>query len=207
MSEVSIYALIDPRTGEPFYIGQSTNLDLRFASHLQDASYEATPKARYIAELLDEDLEPEMKVLATVAEEKATTTERALIARGLKEGWPLTNTAGVNNHPDGNFTGWIADELSRRGWSYNELGRRANISSSMLSLAMTGQRGVGLNFCTGVAKAFNLPPEEVLRRAGLLPPVAGDAQELAEIANALDDADRYVLMRTARALLAAQEAG
>ena len=47
------------------------------------------------------------------------------------------------------------------------------------------------------------PVSMCTRRAGLLPPVADDAQELAEAAGALDDADRYVLMGVARA----QEAG
>ena len=32
------------------------------------------------------------------------------------------------------------------------------------------QKRPGVEFCLGVARAFNLPPEEVLREAGILPP-------------------------------------
>lgn len=68
------------------------------------------------------------------------------------------------------FIEWLSNELERRYWTYNELARRADLSSATISLVMTGRRGVGKDFCNGIARAFDIPPVEVFRRAGLLPP-------------------------------------
>jgi transcriptional regulator with XRE-family HTH domain len=64
---------------------------------------------------------------------------------------------------------WLATELEQRRWSYNELARQAGVSSAAVSMVMTGQQNPGVDFCRGVAKALNAPPERVFRLAGLLP--------------------------------------
>jgi len=79
----------------------------------------------------------------------------------------LWYTAAV--HTD-DFTGWLKGEIEARYWTYNELARQSGLSSAMVSMVMTGQRLPGPDFCTGVAKALQLPPVEVFQRAGLLPP-------------------------------------
>lgn len=73
------------------------------------------------------------------------------------------------------FVQWLADQLEGKGWSHSELGRRSGLSGAVVSLVMNGKHHPGFEFCTGVAKALDEPPEKVLRLAGLLP-----AQELDE---------------------------
>ena len=67
------------------------------------------------------------------------------------------------------FVDWLTTELRDEGWSYNELARRAGLSSGGVSLVMTQRQRPGLEFCRGVARALDEAPERVLRLAGLLP--------------------------------------
>jgi len=67
------------------------------------------------------------------------------------------------------FTQWLVNEVERHGWSYAELARRANLSGATISLVVNEQKNPGLEFCLGVAQALDVPPENVLRYAGLLP--------------------------------------
>lgn len=77
---------------------------------------------------------------------------------------------------------WIDDELNKRGWSDSELARRGGISQSTVSMVRNGQRGASQVFCRAIAKAFDEPPERVLRLAGLLPPLpAGEDPSIAEL--------------------------
>jgi len=66
------------------------------------------------------------------------------------------------------LTDWLNEELEIRGWSYNELARRANLSKGVISAVMTERQGPGTEFCNGIARAFGIPPEEAYRKAGLL---------------------------------------
>lgn len=52
-----------------------------------------------------------------------------------------------------------------------ELGRRSGLTGAAVSAVIKGTQKPGFHFCTRIAKAFHLPPESVLRSAGLLPPV------------------------------------
>jgi transcriptional regulator with XRE-family HTH domain len=75
------------------------------------------------------------------------------------------------------FIGWLSSELDRHGWSNNELGRRAGLSSGGISVVMTGRQNPGFDFCIKVARALGLPPEFVLRRASLLPALPSTVAE------------------------------
>lgn len=66
---------------------------------------------------------------------------------------------------------WLEQQLDQRGWSSSELARRADISQSSVSNVLTGKQIPGLEFCKGVAKALGVRPEELLQRAGHLPPM------------------------------------
>ncbi len=65
------------------------------------------------------------------------------------------------------FSAWLNQELEVRGWSRSEAARRGNVSASMFDKVINGQAKPGINFCRGVAKAFNLPVIEVFRKAGI----------------------------------------
>ena len=76
---------------------------------------------------------------------------------------------------------WIKSELRERGWSNNELARRAGLSPAGVSQVMTERSNPGLEFCRGVAVAFDEPPEKVLRLAGLLPQRSERDEQIDEI--------------------------
>jgi len=68
-----------------------------------------------------------------------------------------------------NFTEWLENELNKRNWDRAELARRARLATSTVTRIMNGERSPGPDFCRSVARALNLPPETVFRKAGLLP--------------------------------------
>ena len=77
-----------------------------------------------------------------------------------------------------NFVTWLSKEMEDRGWNNSELARRAGLVPSAVSQVIAGNRGTGPEFCRSVARAFNLPPEMVFRKAGLLPPLPGPEDDI-----------------------------
>jgi transcriptional regulator with XRE-family HTH domain len=78
------------------------------------------------------------------------------------------------------FSNWLIEEMEKRGWSTSELARQARIAQSTISLNISGKRKPGIDFCVGVARAFKIPPEVVLRKAGRIPDVEGIEAKLFE---------------------------
>jgi transcriptional regulator with XRE-family HTH domain len=76
------------------------------------------------------------------------------------------------------LTEWLSNQMDARGWGYNELARRAGVSSGTVSNVMGERSNPGLDFCVGAAEALDESPEYVLRLAGLLP--ALDAHQARE---------------------------
>lgn len=88
------------------------------------------------------------------------------------------------------FALWLVQELEARGWSRAELARRTRggITSTAVDQVVNGQSKPGLKFARAVASAFEMPEEDVMRRAGILretvdlPPRLSDlAQRAAEL--------------------------
>ena len=71
---------------------------------------------------------------------------------------------------ESSFTTWLSRELDERGWSQSEAARRGQISGTMISMVLSEQARPGLDFMRGIARAFNIPLEDVFRLAGVLPP-------------------------------------
>lgn len=67
------------------------------------------------------------------------------------------------------FATWLLGELETRGWSRAELARRAGISAAVVDQIVNGMANPGLKVCQGIARAFNMPLEDTLRLAGILP--------------------------------------
>lgn len=61
-------------------------------------------------------------------------------------------------------------ELNKREWSQAELARRCSTTTATISRIINGERQIGTDVANAVAIALKLPPEDVFRRAGLLPP-------------------------------------
>lgn len=97
---VTIYALIDPRTGETHYIGQAAqSLELRLQNHINEAlsSYSKTAKATWIKDLCRNRLEPEIHELEVCTVAEAKLIERATVMEYVERGAPLTNQAWADS--------------------------------------------------------------------------------------------------------------
>jgi len=92
MSEVTIYALCEPDTGEVHYIGQTRNgLDARLYQHLVTRGGNATKRA-WLNGLEARQARPVIKTLAVVTADNALAAEAAHIKAHVARGCPLTNT-------------------------------------------------------------------------------------------------------------------
>ena len=101
------------------------------------------------------------------------------------------------------FSEWLAEEVTTRGWSYRELARRAGLSSGAISQVVTQKNFPGIEFCQGIARAFQIPPERVFRQAGHLPPrIIGnnESNEILDYFQALNTQNRQTLLALARTL-------
>jgi transcriptional regulator with XRE-family HTH domain len=83
------------------------------------------------------------------------------------------------------FTEWLKQESEERGWSFREIARRGGLSSGAISNVMTGNALPGWELCVGVAQAFDVAPEVVFRKAGLLPPLPPAVEEEQEMVGIL----------------------
>jgi len=78
------------------------------------------------------------------------------------------------------FGSYIAQQLENNGWSMRELARRASLSPTSVSYVVNGRVKPTAEFCRSIARALNLPPEGVFRKAGLLPPKPEETAEIDE---------------------------
>lgn len=111
-----IYGLRDPLTREIRYVGKSTQPIFRLRGHLKDAKEARTHKQRWLRQLEEKGLAPELVILEEV---KAPRTwqqaEREWIAKGKEMGWPLTNlTDGGEGNRGFKFTEEQKRKLERR---------------------------------------------------------------------------------------------
>ncbi len=100
------------------------------------------------------------------------------------------------------FAVWLVDELNKRDWMPSTLANRAGINSGSLSHILNGTRKAGPESCLAIARTLKLPPEEVFRRAGLLPSkpeIDSRAEELLHLFRQLDERDQKRILQTARA--------
>ena len=88
--DVSIYALIDPRSDEIRYIGKSVDPDMRYQQHLNESAVN-NGKIAWIEELQNEGHKPLLEILELTTENEWAERERWWIKRGLEFGWNLLN--------------------------------------------------------------------------------------------------------------------
>ncbi len=104
---------------------------------------------------------------------------------------------------DNEFITWLIEELEKRGWSNSKLARNAGLVPSTISMVISGQNRPGFEFCVGIARALNKPPEQILRLAGLLPskPEAdSEVEEAVHLFEQLREDQRKYVLQTLRAL-------
>jgi transcriptional regulator with XRE-family HTH domain len=71
------------------------------------------------------------------------------------------------------FIDWLEREMAARNWRPFELANAAGVYQSTLGKILNGERKVGPELAVKLAKALDLPPESVFRKAGLLPRTPG----------------------------------
>lgn len=106
---------------------------------------------------------------------------------------------------DMDFQDWINQELNQRGWSIRELARRTNLYPGTISKVLNYKNKPGQDFCLAISKALKLPPEEVFRRAGLLPDLPAPLEELSfeelsDVMKRLSARDQLQVVQYARML-------
>ena len=113
----------------------------------------------------------------------------------------------IVNEMEEKFYQWLTEQLDKHGWSYSEFGRQADISPSLISLVMSGQRDPTADFCLATAKALGADPSFVLGLAGHLPPTITEQiradpllRELARIWGRLSKFSQRLVVRLAHGL-------
>ncbi len=95
------------------------------------------------------------------------------------------------------FSNWLQAELEEKGLSQHEFARLAGVSQGAIGNVIRGDRQPGPQLCMAIARALHIPPEQVFRRAGLLPPTDPATEETEELlyllSNLPQDARRELL--------------
>ncbi|HOF87545.1 MAG TPA: helix-turn-helix transcriptional regulator [Armatimonadota bacterium] len=107
-----------------------------------------------------------------------------------------------------NFIDWLQREMQSRGWNQAELARRSGTTTAQISRVMTGEQRPGPTVSRKLARALHIPPEEVFRRAGLLPATQRQPEGTEELVyhfSCLDEEDRKRLLIIARSLHEAKD--
>lgn len=91
------------------------------------------------------------------------------------------------------FSDWLLKELQQRNITQAHLATIAGLGSGTISNIMSGNRKVGTGTLEKIAKALNIPVDEVFQAAGLLPGIKRAREVLtdrfAEVLSELPDDD------------------
>lgn len=69
------------------------------------------------------------------------------------------------------FASWLNNELKNRNWTQAELSRKSGVSTGQIARLMTGERGLGEETVSRIARALSINPITVYRAAGFIPEV------------------------------------
>jgi len=94
---VYIYQLVDPRNGNPFYVGRAVDPATRLSTHISQARRWghldncSNRTRKYIAEMLDAGIKPQMIILEETTEEYTASREDFWWRHLSVQGFALTN--------------------------------------------------------------------------------------------------------------------
>ena len=115
----------------------------------------------------------------------------------LRQGDLLYTTLSMDS-----FSDWLRLQLKNRNWRQADLARAAHLDSAVISNLINERRGPGEDTCRAIARAFHLPPEQVFRAAGILPPSHNDIdEELEYLYSLLDESDKARIIDIMRAFI------
>ena len=98
--------------------------------------------------------------------------------------------------------------MKSREMTQADLARAAGVSKGAVNHVINGNRQPGIDFCRGIAKAFQLPEETVFIQAGLMTPKSDYDPEWEEwklMLSKLSDENSDTLFAIGRTLLEKQE--
>lgn len=109
------------------------------------------------------------------------------------------------------FLVWLDEKLDEKGWSDNQLAKRAGISHPVISKARSEIQPIGYEAGVKIAKALDIPPEILLQKAGLLPAItqaeSEDEKELIFIFQQLPPDRQKEFIKMIRVLLPEDKRG
>lgn len=70
------------------------------------------------------------------------------------------------------FKEWLKQELNERNWQPSDLAKRAGVPTKLLLSLLNSNRRPGVEVSLVIAKALDVPPEDVFRLIGILPPAS-----------------------------------
>lgn len=91
MAESYIYALVDPRSGNAFYVGVAQRPIRRFRDHVRPNNTKNQYLKARLAELADLNLRPKLRILETVEKHSRAERENYWIVWHLEQGIELCN--------------------------------------------------------------------------------------------------------------------
>jgi transcriptional regulator with XRE-family HTH domain len=106
------------------------------------------------------------------------------------------------------FSEWLQNALDKKGWKQSDLARAAHLGKGSLSDIVSGRRKVGIDVARSIAEALKIPPEQVLRAAGMLPPENEDpwADEMSHKLTQLSPGLRSMAERLINSMVEQEEA-
>ena len=117
-------------------------------------------------------------------------------------------TFGIMSVMNDNFSDWLNLEIDRREMSQAKLAKSAGISRTSISDILSGKQRAGFDVCVAISRALHIAPENVLRAAGLLPPVSentSDQEDLLYLFDLMSIEKKKDLLNYAQFLLAKKE--
>ena len=99
---------------------------------------------------------------------------------------------------------WMRHELSTRAWSMREMARRVGVSHTAIINVASGRVRPSAGLCRKIALVLHVPPEQVFRRAGFLPPAPRGTPSLLEanfLFAQLSEGEQETLLTMMRALV------
>lgn len=138
--EVSIYALIDPRTDGVRYVGQALDPTWRLQQHLYELpSGSKTHKNHWLRELHQAGYAPRLQILEVATEDTADDSERRWIAFYGRED---RNAGPLTNHTDGGDGGRgqrVTEETRRKIGDFHRGKPKSATVRSKISASLKGR--------------------------------------------------------------------
>lgn len=107
-----------------------------------------------------------------------------------------------------NFLEWFETLMTQNGITNAEFARRGGVSESIISKVRNQERGIGFEFCQAVSKVFDIPLQNVYRKAGLLPSIEDNelgSEELIFLFRSLSIDGQKEILKYARFLLSEEK--